>query len=149
MKVTDENSRIRIRIHLSEVQIDESGSVSKCHGSAKLVAWRARRTILFDVPARQATYRRQAESTSGLLHPFQIRKGDPRIRGSWPVPLQTTTDPETCNFFTIVQAYAENLLGQPMTSVSTEHSFPKMLAIFWSQENEFCPCFYHYLPKDN
>ncbi len=39
MNVTDENSRIRIRIRLSEpeVGIRGSGSVPKCHGSATLL----------------------------------------------------------------------------------------------------------------
>jgi hypothetical protein len=36
LKVTDEKSRIRIRIRLSEVRIRGSGSVPKCHGSATL-----------------------------------------------------------------------------------------------------------------
>ncbi len=34
LKVNDENSRIPIRIHLSEAWIRGSGSVLKCHGSA-------------------------------------------------------------------------------------------------------------------
>jgi hypothetical protein len=33
-KVTDENSRIRIRIHESEAWTRGSGSVQKCHGTA-------------------------------------------------------------------------------------------------------------------
>jgi hypothetical protein len=36
LKVTDEHSRIRIRIRQSEVRIRGSGSVPKCHGSATL-----------------------------------------------------------------------------------------------------------------
>ncbi len=36
MKVNDENSRIRIRNHQSEVWIRGSGSTPKCHGSATL-----------------------------------------------------------------------------------------------------------------
>jgi hypothetical protein len=39
LKVNDENSRIRIRINLSEARISGSGSgcTPKCHGSATLV----------------------------------------------------------------------------------------------------------------
>jgi hypothetical protein len=37
LKVSDENRRIRIRIHLSEAWIPGSGSTPKCHGSATLV----------------------------------------------------------------------------------------------------------------
>ncbi len=38
LKVNDENSRIRIRIHYSEAWIRGPGSTPKCHGSATLPA---------------------------------------------------------------------------------------------------------------
>jgi hypothetical protein len=38
LKVNDEKSRIRSRIHLSEARLCGSGSVPKCHGSAALAA---------------------------------------------------------------------------------------------------------------
>jgi hypothetical protein len=36
LKVNDENTRTRIRIHYSEAWISGSGSTPKCHGSATL-----------------------------------------------------------------------------------------------------------------
>ncbi len=38
LEATEERSRIRIRIHLSEVRIRGSGSTSKCHGAPTLVS---------------------------------------------------------------------------------------------------------------
>ncbi len=83
---------------------------------------------------RPARLDRPAESIPGLLHRFQIRKGDPRI-----IAGSSSNHYRSGNM-----QFFHNRAGLRRKSSRTaldlrEHKtyFSKMLTIFWSQENEF------------